>query len=835
MGKKNEKKEQEKLTPDTAERFNPDVEVGLSDEQVNRRINEKLDNHTKLTVGKSYWDIIRTDVFSFFNILLYIIAILMIIGEYYMGLLFFLILIPNICISLYQDLKARRLMSKLHILNAPHSTVIRNGQEQKIYSNDVVLDDVIQLNAGDPISCDGIILSGSVEVNESAITGESVGLDKTVNDYVLSGSYVISGRCRIKADKVGEYSYIQSVQSDAKKFKRASSEIMKSLNQLFRVIGAVVVVMFIFTMIVYAVQGRMSSWASFKEDLTPFTASMVAMIPMGLYLMSSISFGTGVIALSRKSTMVNDMYSLEMLARVDTLCLDKTGTITDGSMRVMKVIPFKGYSEEDIKQYIANILYATDDENDTAKALREYASLASNAVVEQSLPFTSDNKYSGASFVGEFPTLLMGAPEYLPIRNRDTVIKRLSEYNSLGYRVLVIATSTQKITGKKMDSPCDAVGAVILEDHIRDSAPKTFQWFMDNNVNIKVISGDNAVTVSEIAKKAGVPNADKYISLDGIDDEEELKKIASEYTVFGRVKPDQKRILIEGLKEQGHTVGMTGDGINDILALKAADCSIAMASGSEAAKNASHLVILDSNFDHLPDVVAEGRRSINNLTRTSSLFLCKTMFAFFYTLLFLILLLIFDNEDLLYPFRAENMYIWEFIGIGASSLCISMEKRSDPVEPGFLRNILIKALPGGIIMIAAAGIIFGYGFLIYTDAGTYDYDHITGMITLIISLLSIGLLIYVCVPFSKYRLIVSMSCLGVAIIVIAIVGLVSPANPSNLLGVDFSLIDWRDYLIIVSTIIIFSLLLLVVEYIIRIATGKGKKQTKTKNEQTANS
>ncbi|MCD8194939.1 MAG: HAD-IC family P-type ATPase, partial [Coprobacillus sp.] len=617
------------------------------------------------------------------------------------------ILIPNIAISLYQDLKARRLMSKLHILNAPHSTVIRNGEEKQIYSDDIVLDDVIQLNAGDAISCDGIILSGSVEVNESAITGESVGLDKTVNDYVLSGSYVVSGRCRIKADKVGEYSYIQSVQADARKFKRASSEIMKSLNQLFRVIGAVVVVMFVFTMIVYAVQGRMSSWSAFKADLTPFTASMVAMIPMGLYLMSSISFGTGVIALSRKSTMVNDMYSLEMLARVDTLCLDKTGTITDGSMRVMKVIPFKGSSEEEIKQYIADILYATDDENDTAKALRDYATVASNAVVEHSLPFTSDNKYSGASFVGDFPTLLMGAPEYLPIRSRDTIIKRLAEYNEQGYRVLVVATSQEKITGKKMDGLCDAVGAIILEDHIRESAPQTFQWFIDNKVNIKVISGDNAVTVSQIAQKAGVPNADKYISLDTIESEEELKEIASEYTVFGRVKPDQKRILIEALKEQGHTVGMTGDGINDILALKAADCSIAMASGSEAAKNASHLVILDSNFDHLPDVVAEGRRSINNLTRTSSLFLCKTMFAFFYTLLFLILLLIFGNDDLLYPFRAENMYIWEFIGIGASALFISMEKRSDPVETGFLKNILIKALPGGIVMIAAAGIIFG--------------------------------------------------------------------------------------------------------------------------------
>lgn len=824
-------KRNKKIDANNITRFNPDYLKGLTNEQIEQRKKEGLINKTKAFVGKSYLEIIINDVFNLFNILLFVIAGFMIYGEYYSGLFFLFVLCPNIAISLYQDIKAKRLMEKLRIMTAPKVKVIRNGKEETIDPNDLMLDDIMLIKGDGQISADGIIKHGDIALNESLLTGESDNVYKKVNDKIFSGSFSISGCAYVQVDKVGKDSYIETIQSKAKSFKRSASEILKSLRYMFRVITIIVIFMGIMMIVADLIQGNLSTVTGIKESIGPISGALVGMIPSGLYLLTSVALAVGVIALYRKKTLVQDFYSLEMLARTDVLCVDKTGTITDGDMQFKQtVILDEKYKERDIQLIISNILIATGDDNLTAKALKKVFNEPLSAVIKEKLPFNSENKYSGATFAS-LGSFYLGALEYLSINQKSIIANKIKDYTTKGYRVLVLAKGELPIINNKAQGNLSPIAFIVLMDHIRESAIKTFSWFNENDVSVKVISGDNAETVSEIARQAGIKDSYNFISLENLSDEE-VKKAANKYNVFGRVSPEQKQILVESMHKAGHTVAMTGDGVNDILALKKADCSIAMASGSDAARKVSHLVLLDSNFDRLPSVVSEGRRVVNNLQRTSSLFLCKTMFAMVMSFIFLAMQLIFNNPDINYPFFTNNLYLWEFFGIGITAFFLALEPSKERIKDKFLSNILKRAIPGGILMICSTIIYFvlytlHYHHIIYT--GVTTLEQAVSMATISMSIMCLVVLYRVCKPFDKYRRIIFSSAVIIDLLILlgfAIYDLVTNTI-DPLLKIGFINLDGMNYFAILINTLIFASIYL---FIFAIFDYKNNKKDTKKDE-----
>ena len=813
---------------DNIERFNPDLKQGLTDEQVLLRRKQKLVNKSKKAYGKSYLDIIVTNLFSFFNVLLYAIAILMLVFKLYSGMFFVLVLIANTTIGLYEDIKARRLLSKLRLITQPKAYVVRNGVQQEVGIEDIVLDDIVYIEKDSQIGVDGVVLRGEVGVNESFLTGESVNVFKGVDQEVFSGTFVTSGSAFIRANKVGADCVANSLQAKANQFKRSPSEILKSLRRLFLVIGITVITMGLFIFLAFWTTGK------FKTDTTAsvvsLTGSLVAMIPSGLYLLTSTALAVGVIGLSNKKAQVQDFYSVEMLARVDTLCVDKTGTITDGNLVVKKVIPLRANkSESYIAQAISNTLHATKDNNGTAKALKECFDLELSNEVLVALPFNSDNKYSGASFKGR-KTYILGAPEFMHLANKSGVIKRCEEFTKDGYRVLILGEGDGVIENNKYDGLLDAIAIIVIKDHIREDALETFTWFKNNGVNIKVISGDNARTVSSIASEAGIADADKFISLEGMSIEE-VKKVALEYTVFGRVTPEQKEALVIALKEAGKTVAMTGDGVNDILALKRSDCSIAMASGADAAKNISHIILMDSNFARLPAVVDEGRRVVNNLQRTAALFVTKTIFAFFLTLVFTLALIIERDPSIQYPFATNHLYLWEIVTSGFAAFFLALEKNSEKIEGGFLPNVFKKAIPAAALLVGSVLLIFGLYLLQKNNIlnfGIYSKDTAIAMSVITFSVLGIVFLYRVCTPLTKYRkivLICSASVNAVVLITTAIVSnVLKLTGPEPVLKIPYYEMSGPAYVTMSIIIMLFAAIYLFVYQIIAINKEGEKKE-----------
>ena len=827
--------EEKELIKKDVERFSPN-ESGLNHEQVQSRINDKLVNKTTIAVGKSYWEIIRTNVFSLFNIMLYFIAALMIFAQHYTGLFFLAILIPNILIGLYEDLTARRLLSKLRLLTAPKAIVVRDGERKTIQTNEIVLDDVMVLTHDMQICADGIVVSGSILVNESLLTGESVNIPKQKGDVVYSGSYVVSGEAYVLADKVGRDTYLESLQRKANSFRRSPSEILNALSKLFRVV-TIVVLVFMTTMItVHAIRGNFATFGGAREAIKSIAGSMVAMIPSGLYLLTSLALATSVVTLAKKQAQIQDFYSVEMLARVNVLCVDKTGTITDGTMNVKQVTLLdQGYDQQEIAQIISNLLSATKDDNATAIGLKNYFTYeaTSNGIV--ALPFNSDNKYSAATFAGN-KTYVLGAAEFLNLGNKSGVIKRTEQYTSLGYRVLVLGVSDGRIIDNKLEGSVSAIALIIMQDHIKENAINTFKWFKDNGVAIKVISGDNAVTVSEIARQAGIDDANRYISLEGVS-LEQVALIAENYTVFGRVTPEQKEVIIQSLKGNGNTVAMTGDGVNDILALKRADCSIAMASGSDAARNVSHIVLLDNDFDHLPDVVAEGRRVINNVQRTSSLFLNKTFFAMIVTFAFLIAsLVLFNHREVMYPFSTNNLYLWESISLGVPAFFLTLEPKRDRIKGKFFANIFKKVIPAAIALVVSVLVvyllfIFQYNNVIHTGVYPDVAEDMTkvlmtsevarSMSVICFSLIALVVLFKTCAPYSKYRLFV---CIAAAVINFGVLlGMYLYSHitgNANLLDINFNALTLVNYMQVLIITVLIVTIYLFVTYTIEVFKGE---------------
>lgn len=808
-------------------RTTPPLAKGLSNEQVEERKKLGLVNKTRVVVGKTYLEIILTDVFSLFNVLLFVVAGLMIAAQYWTGLTFLAVLIPNIGLSLYEDIKARRLMSKLRVLNQPKHKVIRNGEEVIIQDKEIVLDDLICLESGNQISVDGALLSGSLIVNESALTGESRNIVKNPGDYLYSGSYVVSGTGNMLAEKIGEDSYIETIQSKAKKFKRSPSEILKTLTWLFRIIASIVVTLAIAIGIIYYLKGGFTengafNYAEFKDSIKGISGSMISMIPAGLYLLASVALAVAVLKLSKKGARVQDFYSVEMLARTTVLCVDKTGTITDGNMDVKKVLiigPDK-YTTEDIAQIMSNLLHATKDNNFTAQALKKYFNYESTKGVVEALPFNSENKYSAATFKGG-ETYVLGAQEFLNILNLNSLVLRSEEYTNNGDRVLVLAKSNKPIKDGKIENEVNPIALIVLQDHIRENVVETFKWFKDNGVKIKVISGDDPKTVGHIASEVGIEGAERYISLAGLSDDE-VRKIAPLYDIFGRVNPDQKEIIIQALKNEGEKVAMTGDGVNDILALKRADCSIAMNNGSEAAKNVSHIVLTNSDFNSLPSVVAEGRRVINNLQRTSSLFLVKTMFSMTTTLVFLILM---ATLGIKYPFEATHFQLWSLINIGLSSFFLALEPNQEPLKGSFIGSILRKAVPGFATIILAVTVI--YVLYIFQDntifyTGVYELETATTMSVVVFTILGLVVLLKICLPFNKYRAIVFAGAATVeaGLLVLAAIISYKIGVKESIIAINFPSLTLVNWFVIAIIIVLAIATYLIVSYVAEVFRGE---------------
>ena len=735
------------------EHFLLNLDFGLSSEQVQQRNEDGLINKTKKFVTKSYFRIIYENVFNFFNILLFLITAAMIVARIEVkNFVFVGILVLNISIGLYQDVRARVLIDKLKVISSVTVNVLRDGQIKSVKANEVVLSDIIEIKQGSQLVCDGTIVKGFAELNESLLTGESVNIAKEVGSKVYSGSFTAAGTALYRVDHIGRENYAEQLQQNASKFKRVKSEILSSLKTIFKVVGFIVVALATAQIIIYRKDFVDVKSDAFTKTVGSIATSLVGMIPIGMYLLTSVTLAVGVIRLIKRNMLTQDMYCIETLARVDTLCLDKTGTITDGNLNVLKVVSTSETSEKDLAKIIKSLVVATKDDNATARAIRKEFYKLNSFDSYSAIPFNSERKYS-AVMLEDGRSIVMGAREFIP-HNDPKVDEECRVYERQGMRVLVLALHKHVITIDEKLEESQIIGYLVLQDHIRDDAPDNIRWFKENGVDIRIITGDNPESAAEIARRAGVEGADKYISLEGMS-LEEVRHFTRDYVIFGRVTPEQKEVIIEALKDDGHTVAMTGDGVNDILALRVADCSIAMASGSDAAKNVSHLVSLDSSFSALPDVVREGRRVINNLQRTVSLFLVKTIFASVLTVLFITGMFKLSNK---YPFILTNMFLWEILTIGVGALFVSLQPNDEQIKSKFLLNIVFRLIPASAIQIGL--VIF---FFLYCN----DYNTAMSLSVLAFSLFSFVIFIRVCMPFDVYRalLVIGLTFVGVVAVI----------------------------------------------------------------------
>lgn len=807
---KKKKKAESLSLPTNIERFEPDINEGLSSDQVNKRITENLLNKTTTKNEKTYLKIFCTNIFTFFNLLLLALAIALFIFKRYTSTFFFFIAIVNTAIGIIQEIRAKKTIDKLKLVTVQKTKVIRDKKIFSIPSDSLVLDDIYFLANGEQVPTDSLVLDGQIEVNESLLTGESLPIKKNKGDKILAGSYVVSGSSTVKAILIGDYNYISFIQSKAKEYTKPKSELVRSLNLLIKVISIIIIPIgagIFATQWIKAASDITKTTFDIASEAVSYTAgSMVGMIPSGMYLLTSVALAVGVVSLARKKTLVQDLYCIEMLARVDTLCLDKTGTLTDGTMKVEEIV--QADTSFDLKKLMGSYLNAFIENNQTSIALTKEFPLMNEYHVLSTIPFSSDRKYSSVTFekLGSF---VLGAPEYIYTKYQDkTIIKYIKEKTNKGYRVILLCHLNDPIDEKKKSLGRTIPVAIFsLEDHIRDDASSTIDWFINNNVNIKIISGDNPYTASEIAHKCHVPNAEHCISLEGLSNNEVIE-LVDKYTVFGRVSPEQKALIIQELKNSKHTVGMTGDGVNDILAMKSADCSIAMANGSSAARNAAHLVLLESNFSAMPAVVKEGRRVINNIQRSSALFLMKTIFTIAFSLIVL-LSFINNGNGIVYPFETNNILIVELIGIGLPSFFLALQKNDQLITGHFLKNTFSQAIPGAIMMIITIGI--NYIFVSCDFIELNSQESFVTLCSLTLTIVSLTMVYNCCRPFNVYRSVLFISLIVIGLMLVFglpyIPAFVSrPPSLSGekywnlsteLIGIDFHYMDKTMWLVLI--------------------------------------
>ncbi len=706
------------------ERYSPNIQEGLTNQQVEERIQHQLVNYNVEVSTKSVKEIIRSNVVTLFNMINIILAIAVICVGSFKNLTFMIIIIANTLISIIQELRSKKTLDRLKVVSASKIKTIRNKKVLELDIHELVLDDIIQVEIGNQIVVDSIIREGEVEVDESFITGESETIFKKKGDMLLSGSFVVSGRAFCQVEHIGKDNYTAKIASDTKYIKPISSEIMRSLNKIVSTISFLIVPVGI---LLFSRQLHIEG-NSFSQAVVSTVAGLIGMIPEGLVLLTSTVLAVSVIRLSSKKVLVQDLYCIETLARVDTICLDKTGTITEGCMEVVDAVLLEDVNLEEI---IANINASLDEENPTALALKDKYGKKNTFQVIEKIPFSSAKKYSGVVFEKE--TYVIGASEFILKDKVKKYQKDLEQY-SKDYRVILVASAKdKKLTGIK------PLAFLLLRDKIRKEAFATLDYFKQQGVRLKVISGDNPKTVLGIALRAGFSKDTKEIDATTLKTDQDIYDAVDQYDVFGRVTPEQKKKFILALQRRGHTVAMTGDGVNDVLALKEADCSVVMASGSDATKNVSQLVLLDSNFASMPYVVGEGRRTINNIQRSASLFLVKTIYA---TLLALIFIFI----DMPYPFIPIQLTLASVVTIGIPSFILALEPNYERVEGHFLKNVLKRAIPPAVTIVLNILVVF-----IASNIFDFSYEETSTLSVAITGYTSFILLYKTCSPLNPLR------------------------------------------------------------------------------------
>lgn len=660
-------------------RIEAKIEEGLTKQQVEQRKQEGFVNKDTTIPTKSFKQIVKENFVTLFNIINLVLGIIVFCVGSYKNTLFLLVVIANTAISTLQEIHSKRIIDKLSVLAESKVKVIRDKQKQDIAITEVVLDDIIQLETGNQVVTDSILCEGEVEVDESFITGESETVFKKKGDVLLSGSFIVSGNCFTRVEHIGEDNYTAKISSGAKYVKKVNSEIMTSLNKIVKTISYTIIPVGI---ILFLNQLQLVQ-NGYPEAVVKTVAAIIGMIPEGLVLLTSTVLAISVIRLSKTKVLVQQLYCIETLARVDTLCLDKTGTLTEGKMEVKKILPIN--KEENIQKVIYNIAKFSRDNNSTINAIREYKIEEKESWTPKKIvDFSSKTKWSGITFEGQ-GSYIIGAPEFIAKKE----IEKVKPYSG-EYRVIAVCHSKQELE-RELPEQIELVGLILIKDKIRKEAAKTLAYFKEQEVDIKIISGDNPETVSQIAKEVGLEKYNSYIDMSTIQ-EEEIPDICLKYTIFGRVSSLQKKELVKAMKQKDRTVAMTGDGVNDVLALKEADCSIAMANGSDATKSVSELILLDSNFASMPKVVGEGRRTINNIGRSASLFLVKTIYSCVLAILF-----IFIATE--YPFMPIQLSLISTITIGIPSFLLALEKNNEKISGVFLKNVIEKAIPTALTII----------------------------------------------------------------------------------------------------------------------------------------
>lgn len=673
---------------------------GLTQAEVEARIADGQVNAIQDSSNRSVKDIVMGNTLTFFNFINIVLLALVLSVRSYKNMLFIFIIIANTLIGIFQEIKAKITLDKLKILTVSHVDVIRDGVKKSVTVSELVKDDVILLKSGGQIPADGVILDGEVDVNESLLTGESDSIHKTCGSKVLSGSFVTSGKAMCLLTEVGHDCYMEKLSSEAKQFKRYKTELQRNLDTILKFIGIIIVPLGI---ILFAKQYWISG-STYEQAALDTVAAVLGMIPEGLVLLTSVALALGAVRLARRSTLVRELFCIETLARVDTLCLDKTGTITEGHLCVQGEESVK--EDVDLEQLMGRMVAALGDENETFQALRQHYKRNQSTNTKLVLPFSSERKFSGVVFEGE-GTYLMGAYQFIFPQADPAVLEKIAEYASQGLRVLTIAHSPNEMTDYTLAEDFEIVGFVFMTDVVRKNAPDILGYFEEQGVDLKVISGDDPVTVAAIAARAGLKDADKYIDATTIHTDEEMEDAILKYSVFGRVTPKQKQQMVRLLKQNGRTVAMTGDGVNDVLALKDADVSIAMASGSEAAKNTANLVLLNSDFASLPHIVNEGRRVINNIKAAASMFLIKTGFSVLTALLTIIV-----GQN--YPFQPIQLSVINGCAVAIPTMLLQLEPSFQKVNKHFFREVLRMSMPAAITITAMITIINNIGHSIGT-------------------------------------------------------------------------------------------------------------------------
>lgn len=727
------KKQTEPVEKQKIKRVKADPNTGLSVEQVVERINKGHVNKSSITNDKTYLSIFLNNIFTFFNILCIGVAVCLIIAGSFKNLFFLVIMLANTGIGIVQEIRAKRTIDKLNLLTAPTTKVIRGGNEYDVTTEEVVIDDIALFTNGKQIVADCIIVDGNVEVNESLLTGESVAIKKGKGDELFAGSFISSGSCRARVDKIGDDCYVEQLSKKAKTYKKPKSELFNSLNSIIKVIGFLIIPIAILMYL-----NNYKVFGGFSPAVTKTAGAVIGMIPSGMFLLCSVALTVSVVRLAQRKTLVQDLYCVEMLARVNVLCLDKTGTITDGTMKVFNCVEVQNKSGYTLKRIMGSFLSSLNDNNQTSQSLVHYFGYNKELKATATLPFSSTRKLSAVTFDGA-GTYILGAPEFvLPNLKEGKHKDIIDQYAKDGYRVLVLASSPNPISKGNLPTNRTLVAILVLEDHIRDDAIETIKWFKDNDVKIKIISGDNPLTVAEIAKRVGVDDTESFINLEGLS-ESQVIAAANKYTVFGRVTPEQKAILVKAMKAHGNTVAMTGDGVNDILALKESDCAIAMASGSDAVRSVSHMVLLDSKFSSMPQAVFEGRRVINNVQKSSALFFMKTLFTIIFSIIVLAL-----GEP--YPFAPLQLYMLEFCVIGIPSFFLALQPNKNRIKGKFIYNLFKNAIPGALTLLI--NVMACYGFVYLTQGTLDDTVLISSMATIVLTFTGISMLNKLCQPFT---------------------------------------------------------------------------------------